>query len=407
MTATSPPAAEDRAPVSPRKPDAEVECVVLDNGSGMCKVGFAGEDAPRGVFPAIVGKPRLVSVMVGSGSERILVGDEAQQKRGVLALTYPIEHGIVTDWQDMERVWHHAFYNELRVDPGEHPILVTEAPLNPKVNRERMTQIMFDVFGVPSLYVAIQAVLSLYSAGRTTGVVLDSGDGVSHTVPIFDGYAVPHAVLRRDIAGRDITRYLSRLLMERGYTLNSSAELEIVRDMKEKLAFVALDFDAELDGFEQERRKRARTEEGLGHGEAAFELPDGQMAVLGAERFRCAEALFQPSLLGSEQSGIHEMVFESVTKCDLDLRRDLYGNVVLSGGTTMLKGLADRLHQDLKKLVPPLMESKVRVVAPPERKYSVFIGGATLASLTCFQRMMINRDEYLARGPSIVHQKCF
>lgn len=227
--------------------DEEVTAVVVDNGSGMCKAGFAGDDAPRAVFPTLVGRPKMPGIMVGLDQKEVYVGEEAQLKRGVLKIENPIDRGFVSNWDDMEKVWNHTIYNELRVSPEEHPCLLTEAPLNPKKNRETMTQIMFEVFNVPCLYVSVQAVLALYSSGRTTGIVLDSGDGVSNTVPIYEGYAIPHAIQRIKLAGEDITEYFRGLLKERGYNFTTPAELEIVRDIKEQLCYVVdQNFEAQM-----------------------------------------------------------------------------------------------------------------------------------------------------------------
>jgi len=378
--------------IKKKRGSAGVNAVVIDNGSGNIKAGVAGDDAPRSVFPSVVAYPKYEETMVGMGHKESLVGDEAQGMRGVMKLNYPIDHGIVNNWDDMEKIWQHTFTSELRVSPEEHPVMLTEAPANPKANREKMTQIMFETFNVPKLYISIQAVLSLYASGRTTGLVVDSGDGVTHTVPIYEGYALPHAVQRLDLAGRDLTEWMMKLLMERGeFRPTTTAEREITRDIKEKLSYVALDFEVE-------------TARDVSEIEKTYQLPDGNVITVGNERFRCPEALFQPKLIGLEQQGIHDASYKTIQECDLDIRKDLYENVVISGGTTMFEGLSDRLQKEIQAKAPPTIT--VEVEASEERKYSVWVGGSILSSLSTFQNMWITREEYDDAGPAIVHKKC-
>jgi len=369
--------------------------LVLDNGTGISKNGFAGEDQPRSVFPTALGVPKYHNVFseYKHFSRDYYIGQEAMELKGLMKLNFPIEHGIVDDWKAMEKLWHYTFYTDLRVDPSEHPVLLTEAPLNPRANRERIGEIMFETFNVPAMYVATQAVLSLYASGSVTGCVIDIGDGVSHIVPIVEGFALSHAIERVDLAGRDITTYLQRLLRQNGVSLINSAEKEIVRDIKEKLCYVALDPEKEI--------MLSKKVSGM---EKSYMLPDGETVSVGLERFLAPEAFFNPSVVGKELQPLDDLIVGAISECDVDLRRDLFSNIVLSGGSTMFPGIKERLIREIKEQIPDSVD--VRIISPPERMYSVWIGGSILASLKTFNRMWITRREYKEMGPQVIH-RCF
>jgi len=301
---------------------------------------------------------------------------------------------ICTNWDDAEKILHHSFYNELRVAPEEHPVIITEPPLNPKANREKTVQIMFETFAVPALYIVNQAVLAMYASGRTTGLAIMCGFGNCFVVPVCEGHALDYATNCLGIGGRDITDYLMKILTERGYSFTTTAERSLVRDIKEKLCYVTLDFEQD--------HQSAASSSAL---EKSYELPDGQVITIGNERFRAPEILFSPAFIGYEEAGLPEIIMHSVALCDIDLRSTLLANMVLCGGTSMFPGFPDRLQKEITALVSA--STKIKIIAPPERKYSTWIGASILGSLSTFQSQWISKEEYDEFGPSIVHKKCF
>lgn len=363
--------------------------IVCDNGTGFVKCGYAGSNFPAHIFPSMVGRPtiRAVNKIGDIEVKDLMVGDEASQLRSMLEISYPMENGMVRNWEDMCNVWDYTFGpKKMNIDPTNTKILLTEPPLNPLRNREKMVEVMFEKYGFHSTYIAIQAVLTLYAQGLISGVVIDSGDGVTHICPVYESYALPHLTKRLDIAGRDITKYLIKLLLLRGYAFNHSADFETVRMMKEKLCYIGYD-------IEMEQKLALETTVLV----ESYTLPDGRVIKVGGERFEAPEALFQPHLINVEGQGIAELVFNTIQAADIDMRPELYKRIVLSGGSTMYPGLPSRLEREIKQLylervlkndIDKLSKFKIRIDDPPRRKDMVFIGGAVLAGLNK------NKDEF-------------
>ncbi|KDN46466.1 Actin/actin-like protein [Tilletiaria anomala UBC 951] len=379
---------------------ADERPVVVDNGTGFVKVGYAGSNFPTHVFPSIVGRPILrveerdsIDVEI----KDVMVGDEAAAVRNYLQVTQPMEHGIVKDFGDMRHVWNYTFDEKLKIDPRGRKILLTEPPMNPKRNREEMCQIMFEEYGFEGVYVAIQAVLTLYAQGLQTGVVVDSGDGVTHVVPVYEGFAMPHLTRRLDVAGRDVTRYLIKLLLLRGYAFNRTADFETVREIKEKLCYVS--YDVDLD-----KRLADETTTLV----ESYTLPDGRVIKIGSERFEAPECMFQPHLVDVEQPGMGELLFNTIQAAAVDTRGELYKHIVLSGGSSMYPGLPSRLEKEMKQLyltrvlkgdASRLSGFKIRIEDPPRRKHMVFLGGAVLADIMKNRASFwISRSEWYEQG---------
>lgn len=331
----------------------------------------------------------------------IMCGDEASAVRSALQVSYPMENGIIRNWEDMEHLWDYAFYERLQEDTTGKKILLTEPPMNPLKNREKMCDVMFEKYNFGGVYVAIQAVLALYAQGLSSGVVVDSGDGVTHIVPVYESVVLNHLTRRLDVAGRDVTRHLIDLLSRRGYAFNRTADFETVRQVKEKLSYVS--YDLELDA------KLSRETTTLVE---SYELPDGRVIRVGSERFEAPECLFQPSLVDVEQPGVGELLFNTIQSADLDIRTSLYKAIVLSGGSSMYPGLPSRLEKELKQLwltrvlhndASRLDKFKVRIEDPPRRRHMVFIGGAVLANIMADKdHMWISKQEWEEQGPSIL-----
>lgn len=359
--------------------------IIIDNGSGLCKAGLSCDELPSAVFPEVVGKPR--NTQKHRFDQELYFGDQAQ--RNGLSISYPLENGIIENFDHMELLWEYAIMERLKVNPDKHPVLLTEPPYNPKPNREKMVESMFETFGVPSLNISIQGVLALLGQGRTSGLVLDSGEGVTHTIPIFDGFGMPHCINRLDLAGRELNVLLAKLIAQQeSISLATTWEQHQVRLMKEKHCYVCLDPTAEYP-------------ETVEH-----TLPDGRAIPLSDERWKCPEALFNPTLVGIESLGVAGLVWESIAKCEIDLRKTLFSNVVLSGGSTMFRGFQSRLAKELRSYAPSASQGCIRVVASKDQMFAVWSGAQVFASLRAMQEdQWMTFEDYDEYGASFIHDK--
>ncbi|MFX1250287.1 MAG: actin, cytoplasmic 2 [Promethearchaeota archaeon] len=361
--------------------------LVIDSGTNTLKSGYAGETRPQSVFPTVLGYNRYASIMpdVEHYIREYYVGEEAETLRGVLRLVYPIESGLITDWDAMEKIWHYVFHTNLQINPSEHPILFTEDPLNPPHNREKMAEILFEIFNVPAIAVISTAFLSLRALEKATGLVVDIGDGGVQIVPIYENSVITAAIARMDVSGRVITDYLGRLIRQRGYTLRARM---ILRDIKERLCYIILDPQVELS---LTRRVALR--------EKNYILPDGECISLGLELFLAPEVLFNPAYIGHEEDPLHICIKKSIQKCEINMRKELYQNIVLTGGSSLFPGLKERLHKELTKMLPEA--TKVRIIASPERKLSAWLGGSMLASQRFFSKFWVWRADYQEHGSAV------
>eukprot|EP00933_Yihiella_yeosuensis_P046845 TRINITY_DN42475_c0_g1_i1.p1 TRINITY_DN42475_c0_g1~~TRINITY_DN42475_c0_g1_i1.p1 ORF type:complete len:396 (-),score=68.05 TRINITY_DN42475_c0_g1_i1:130-1317(-) len=382
--------------------------IICDTGTGMIKAGFAGQQEPSVVFPTLLGRPMLrVDGLSGSREVRdLMIGNEANEHRSMLSLSRPIQNGVVQDWDDMEAVWDHTFA-QLGIDSfSDQKVVQTEAALNPRQNRESIVEKMFEKYGFGAVNVSVQAILALNSQGLTSGFVVDSGDGVTHLVPVTEGFLEPALVQRVNLAGRHVTEHLMKLLIGQGQPLNANADFETVREVKQKLCYVALDPVAE---------KRLARETTLV--DKQYTLPDSRTMRVGAERFMAPEILFNPALNGSgDGAGIAELVFDTIRKSDMHVQKDYFQHIVLSGGTTMFPGMSSRLEKDLKKLyldnvlkgdTSRAAKFKCFVEDPPRRQHMVFLGASILADAHEQQGnspWWITRQEYAESGASAVHR---
>ncbi|NXJ66292.1 ACL7A protein, partial [Rostratula benghalensis] len=361
--------------------------VVIDVGTGYFKCGFAGDPWPSHVVSSTVGRP---VGMAECSQKESFVGQDLQNSSTPLPPTSPVRHGVVVDWNHVQDILEYIFRTEMKIQPEDHAVLASVPPLCTIADKERYAEMMFEGLHVPAIHVAYQPRLSMYSYGKTSALMVESGHGASHVVPIYEGYVLRSVTRKVNYAGLDITRFLMKLLNESGNVFTEH-QLNIVQDLKEKCCYASLNPRQDLRLPIQKQQM-------------VYELPDRHHFTVGQERFLCAEALFKPILLGSQQPGLLELTLACLEKCNADIKKKISRNILLCGGTTMMEGFPDRFQMELAKRYPA---DNLITAAAPQRRSSVWIGGSILASLQSFQELWVHSSEYEEHGPSCIFSKCF
>jgi len=405
--------------------DTTAPAVVIDNGTGYTKMGFAGNCEPNYIIPTMIAtrdsKGEGIRGKEGIDDLDFHIGNEALANASTYQLNYPIRHGLIENWDNMERLWQRCLFKYLRCEPDEHFVLLTEPPMNTPENREYTAEIMFETFNVPGLYIAVQAVLALAAswtsqqvAERTlTGTVIDSGDGVTHVIPVAEGYVIGSCIKHIPLAGRDITGFVQKLMRDRGEPVPPEDSLEVAKKVKEMHSYVCPDIVKEFNKYDEKPEKYFRTYEAV-----QSRTKKKWSCDVGYERFLGPEIFFNPEIFSSDfLTPLPEVVDESILRCPMDYRRGLYNNIVLSGGSTMFKDFGRRLQRDIKKRVDARMGENlalqtgtskltgntidVNVISHHMQRFAVWFGGSMLSSTPEFYRVCHTKAQYDEEGPRI------
>lgn len=372
----------------------ETQSIVIDCGTSTTKAGFAGEEMPKSLFPSLFGRLKNKKDGNGNPNSDIYIGEQVSRQCPDFLIDRPIERGIFRNFSDMERFFQFVFDDEVRLNPRKQKVLLIERAKSPRYQREKETEIMFETYEVSSFFIEQSSLLDLYASGRNSGIVIEIGEGVTTVCPFYDGYSILRSVKRQNFGGIDLNEFLEDLIQcESGFAFNTSSDRLIVKDIKEKQCYVALDYDIEL---QKEKEKKNNSF-------SSYFFNDGSELKLSIERFKCPELLFKPQLNGFEFKGVHDLLYESIMRCDINARADMLVNIICTGGSVKFNGFKERFLNEIKKLVSPRIRTKI--IATDYCDISAWIGGSIMASLSTFPNIAVSSEEYKENGKDIINQK--